>query len=74
MPRRRDSESGKFELAYSEGEVLATLAERRLATREVADELGCHRSTALEKLRALEKQDRVMSTPAGKTLIWELPE
>jgi DNA-binding MarR family transcriptional regulator len=71
MPRERDSESGKYDLAYTESDVLTVLSDTRLATREVADALGCHRSTALAKLRSLEEQDRVASTSAGRTLIWE---
>ncbi|MDS0474794.1 hypothetical protein [Natrinema sp. 1APR25-10V2] len=45
-----------------------------MATSEVAEALGCHRTTAHEKLRNLEEDGEIESTEAGNTLIWELDE
>lgn len=71
MPRRRDDETGKYEIVYSDETVLDLLRGTRLSTREVADELGCHRTTAYEKLSKIEEDGKITSTEVGNTLIWE---
>ena len=72
MPRERDRESGQFEQVYTDEDVLSVLRGTRLATREVADELKCHRTTAHDKLRELEAEGLVRASQAGNTLIWEV--
>jgi len=72
MPRERNRESGQFEQVYPDDDILAVLDGTRLATREVADELDCHRTTAHDKLRELETAGLVKATQVGNTLIWEL--
>lgn len=71
MPRERDAESGRFEQVYSDEEILSLLRGTRLATSEVADALDCHRTTAHEKLRELERNGSIEAHSAGNTLIWE---
>lgn len=72
MARERDDETGLYEEVYPEEEILAYLAKTRLSTTEVADKLGCHRTTAHTKLRELESEDKVTATQVGNTLLWEV--
>lgn len=74
MPRKRDEESGQYEDVYSDEDILSVLRGTRLATTEVANELGCHRTTAHDKLRDLEDNGLVKSSHAGNTLIWEVKD
>lgn len=74
MTRRRDTDSGKYKRVYSLEDVVEVLDETRLGTTEVAEAVGCHRSTALEKLREVEADGRVQSQKVGNTLIWERVE
>lgn len=74
VPRRRDDETGQYEEAYSDEAVLDALRDTRLSTREVADELDCHRTTAYDRLSELEKSGRIISTEVGNTIIWELDQ
>lgn len=71
MPRRRDNETGQYEIVYSDEAVLKLLRETRLSTSEVADELGCHRTTAYERLSKLEENGKITSAEVGNTMIWE---
>ena len=71
MGRKRDPETGKYRRSYTDEDFLNLLEETRLATSEIADRLGCHRTTAHSKLRELEERKVVESTEAGSTLIWE---
>lgn len=72
MPRRRDAESGQYSEVYSHQEVIDVLEDDRLGTSEVADELGCHRTTAHELLTEMESEGLVESKRVGNTLIWTL--
>lgn len=74
MPRRRDSETGRYEEVYADEEILHLLEGTRLGTAEVADHLNCHRTTAHDKLTRLEQEGLVRSTKVGNTLVWELPD
>lgn len=74
MPRRRNDRTGQFDTVYDEAAVLTILEGQRLTTAEIADELGCHRSTALERLHTLEAEDRIESTKAGQTLLWRITD
>jgi len=71
MTRRRDTDSGKYERVYTLEDVIEVLDETRLGTTEVSEAVGCHRSTAIEKLRELETDGRVRSQNVGNTLIRE---
>jgi DNA-binding NtrC family response regulator len=72
VPRRRNDETGQYEEAYSNEAVLDVLRSTRLSTREVANELGCHRTTAYERLSELEINGEIVSTEVGNAKIWEL--
>ncbi len=72
--RERDEETGEYQREYTDGEIRELLRETRLSTREVADALGCHRTTAHERLTELEDEGRVKSKSVGNTLLWELSE
>lgn len=72
MPRQRNSETGQFEEVYSDEEIIDILEGTRLGTSEVADRLGCHRTTAHEKLIHLQEEGLIQSTRVGNTMIWEL--
>ena len=74
MPRKRDEDTGLFEKVYSQDDVLDALRGTRLSTSEVADALGCHRTTAHQRLTQLEEGGTVTSSQAGNTLIWEAVE
>ena len=71
MPKKRDEETGLYEEVYSQDDVLDVLRETRLSTSEVADALGCHRTTAHDRLVKMEDKGLISSTEAGNTLIWE---
>ena len=72
VPRDRDDDTGKYEEVYDDETIVAVLRGTRLSTSEVADELGCHRTTAHSRLVDLEDENMVVSSPVGNTLIWEL--
>ena len=74
MPRKRDEETGLYEEVYSQDDVLDALRGTRLSTSEVADALGCHRTTAHDRLVKMENEGLVLSAEAGNTLIWEVSE
>ena len=74
MPRRRNENSGQFEEVYDQNNILELLEDNRMATSEIADALGCHRTTAHGKLTRLENEELVESTQAGNTYIWEVSE
>ena len=71
VPRRRNDESGRYQEVYSDEELLSLLEGTRLSTSEVADQLGCHRTTAHARLSELENEGKITSNQAGNTLIWE---
>lgn len=71
VPRRRDDETGQYEVVYSDATVLDLLHDTRLSTSEVANKLGCHRTTAYERLSKLEEDGKITSTEVGNTMIWE---
>lgn len=72
MPRRRDPDSGQYTDVYSEEEVLELLRGTRLGTSEVAEELGCHRTTAHSLLIDMEDEGLVESERVGNTLVWTI--
>lgn len=74
MPRRRDTDSGQFEEVYSAAEIIELLEDTRLGTSEVADRLGCHRTTAHDRLQELEQDDLVVHDRVGNTYMWSLPD
>ena len=73
MPRRRNEETGQYEEVYSDEAILELLRDTRLSTSEIANKLGCHRTTAYDRLIEMEEQNKVNSSAVGNTLIWEIP-
>ncbi|QIB75219.1 AsnC family protein [Halogeometricum borinquense] len=71
MPRRRNDDSGQFKEVYSDEDILSLLEDTRLSTSEVADQLGCHRTTAHDRLTELEDENEITSKQVGNTLLWE---
>ena len=59
---------------YSTKEIVDLLEGTRLGTSEVADKLGCHRSTAHSRLHELEEEGLVTMEPVGNTQVWSLAE
>jgi DNA-binding transcriptional regulator YhcF (GntR family) len=74
VPRRRNDETGKYEVVYSDETVIELLRGTRLSTREVADELDCHRTTAHDRLVELESEGKVVSSKVGNTFLWEIEQ
>lgn len=73
-PRRRDEDSGQYTEVYAESDIVDALSDTRLSTTEVAEALGCHRTTAHERLRELEAEGVVTAKEVGNTLLWEIDE
>jgi DNA-binding NtrC family response regulator len=73
VPRRRNEETGQYEEVYSDEAILKRLRDTRLSTSEIANELGCHRTTAYDRLAEMEERNKVSSSAVGNTLIWEIP-
>lgn len=71
MPRQRDPETGQYKEVYTDERLLDLLEGTRLGTSEVAEQLGCHRTTAHDKLTRLEQEGLVESKKVGNSLIWE---
>lgn len=67
------------ETQYTESDVIAVFEEREdyaepLTASEVADELGCSRRTALDKLHALEEgTDLTSKKVGGRSRVWWIP-
>jgi DNA-binding MarR family transcriptional regulator len=75
MPRRKDEESGQFTEQYPREDFIAALPESPGAsgTSEIADEVGCDRRTAYQKLNALADEGEVNRQKIGQALVWQLP-
>lgn len=72
MPRKQDSQSGRFSEVYSDEDFLSVLAERgQAATSEIADTLGCSREHAYRRLRDLKDYGSVESRTVGGSKLWE---
>ena len=72
MPRKQDSQSGRFSEVYSNEDFLSLLDERgQAATSEIADALGCSREHAYRRLRDLEDEGEVESRTVGGSKLWE---
>lgn len=74
MPRRRNSDSGEYEEVYSTEDIIELLRNTRLGTSEVAAELGCHRTTAHDRLHDLKQRGLVTCERVGNTQIWSLDD
>jgi len=68
----RDDESGEFTPSYSAEQFLAALETLGGAagTREIADEVGCHRETARRWLNDLEEGGDITRQTVGDAALW----
>ena len=56
---------------YSDEDVIEAVRNVDTATtKAIADELGCSRSGAYQRLTQLRDEDRVSSTEVGNSLLW----
>lgn len=73
-PEGKRDETGKFSREYQSQDFLTAL--RRLdgsgSTKEIADEVGCVRRTAYNRLRELEANQRVSSREVGRSILWQV--
>jgi predicted ArsR family transcriptional regulator len=77
MPgRERDEESGRYSSAYQPEDFIVALGELggSAGTKDIAEEVGCHRDTARCRLIALEEDGRVEKTTAGDAALWSLKD
>lgn len=74
MTRERDEDTGRYREEYTDDKIERLLHETRLSTTEVAEELGCHRTTAHSRLTELEREGVVTSTRVGSAKVWTTAE
>lgn len=73
--RPRDSDDGTYEPEYSDDSFLKAIREQSLpTTTDVADTVGCDRSTAHYRLGKLADADRVESEQVGNAKVWSVIE
>ena len=70
MTRERDGDTGQYREEYTDDEIEELLGGTRLSTTEVAEKLGCHRTTAHSRLTQLEDDGVVTSTRIGSAKVW----
>ena len=70
MTRERDGDTGQYREEYTDDEIEQLLRGTRLSTTEVAEELGCHRTTAHSRLTELEDEGLVTWTRVGGAKVW----
>jgi predicted ArsR family transcriptional regulator len=67
----QDRESGKIEERYPDQQFLHAVEDHEPAsTSEVADEVGCTRRNALNRLKTLENADQIRSKDVGRSFVW----
>jgi len=74
LNKSRDEETGKFEESFHDEDIVELLRGKRLTTNEIAETVGCHRTTAYKRLTELESAGEVTFTRAGNAFIWERSE
>lgn len=73
--RARDGESKQFQEEYADADFLEAVGRLDLPTaKDVADELGCAKTTAAGRLGDLEEQGKVASTAVGQANVWRRVE
>lgn len=74
MGRDRDDESGKYTTSYADEDFIEAIeAEDGLAgTTAVAEIVGCTQRQALNRLKELEEQQKVVSKDVGRALVWQV--
>ena len=73
--RPRDSDSQQFQQEYTDDDFLEAVEQLELPTaKDVADEIGCAKSTAADRLGALEESGDVTSSEVGQAKVWRLAD
>lgn len=74
--KERDEESGKYTMSYSDSDFIDAIqkTDGMGGTSEIAEEVGCTRRTAYDRLRELEKKEKIKSRKIGSSVMWILPE
>jgi len=71
--RTRDDELQRFKQEYADTDFLEAVSELDLPTaKDVADELGCAKTTAAGRLNKLEEQGEVSAREVGQAKVWRL--
>ncbi len=71
--RTRDDELQRFKEEYADADFLEAVSELDLPTaKDVADELGCAKTTAANRLNSLEKRGDVTAREVGQAKVWRL--
>jgi predicted ArsR family transcriptional regulator len=67
----RDEASGQYEDTYPEEEFLDAIQELGGGgTREIAEQVGCHRDTARRRLNSLAEKGAVSRRDVGDSALW----
>ena len=73
--RPRDSDSQQFQQEYTDDDFLKAVERLELPTaKDISDEIGCAKSTAADRLRALEESSDVTSSEVGQAKVWRLTD
>lgn len=71
----RSRDEGAFSDEYDDDDFLCAVRENEpVGTSDVAAIVGCHRSTALRRLRTLAEEGKVEPTTVGPAQVWTLVE
>jgi len=77
MPGKdRDSESGEYTTTYPDSEFIESIQNLggMAGTSDIADEIGCTRRTAYQRLLSLESEGELDSQKIGNSLVWKVSE
>ena len=71
--RTRDTNSKRFQQEYRDEDFLEAVEQLDMPTAtDIADELGCSKTTAANRLTELEKQEAVTAVEVGQAKVWQL--
>lgn len=72
----RDEESGEYRDTYSNEAFINALSDLggTAGTREVAEQIGCHRDTARRRLTELVEEGTVQRRTVGDSTLWLLAD
>lgn len=74
MGRDRDDESGKYTTSYADEDFIEAieLEDGLAGTTAVAEIVGCTQRQALNRLKKLEEEQKVVSKDVGRALVWQV--
>lgn len=74
MNEERDEDSGKFESKYTDEDFIVAIEtlDGVAGTSEVAEEVGCPRRTAYNRLDQLRERGVLQTRDIGPSLLWTL--